>query len=240
MSQIDEMSSFHGNSFATPVCSCGRKQVLYQCQQKSCTRNADQEYYCQLCKDEERHPHYPVVRIRNLHQAASQRGGGDGPDSKWQEIGYKVEHILKYAQPKFKNWAPLIRYLDNESARGLNTEACPQISKDYSQLCKINKDIDWILEKVTALEANEAVFEMLAFEGDLQKILETFNKVSYLGDLNEEIIYQKYKPILQTSSATTQDQPFVGFRRYHRDAMMRLKFRALNERIELGSIPSML
>jgi hypothetical protein len=37
---------------------------------------------------------------------------------------------------------------------------------------------------------------MLAFEADLSKIIETFNRVSYLGDLNEEIVYQKFKPIL--------------------------------------------
>jgi hypothetical protein len=33
------------------------------------------------------------------------------------------------------------------------------------------------------------MFEMLAFESDLSKIIETFNRVSYLGDLNEDIIY---------------------------------------------------
>jgi len=63
-------------------------------------------------------------------------------------------------------------------------------------LCKINKDIDWIIEKVTSLEEDEAVFEMLAFENDLKNIIETFNRVSYLGDLNEEIIYQRFKPVL--------------------------------------------
>lgn len=63
------------------------------------------------------------------------------------------------------------------------------MTQDYSQLCKINKDIDWIIEKVSALEEHEAMFEMLAFESDLSKIIETFNRVSYLGDLNEDIIY---------------------------------------------------
>jgi hypothetical protein len=63
-------------------------------------------------------------------------------------------------------------------------------------LCKINKDIDWIIEKVSSLEEDEAVFEMLAFENDLKNIIETFNRVSYLGDLNEEIIYQRFKPVL--------------------------------------------
>lgn len=63
-------------------------------------------------------------------------------------------------------------------------------------MCKINKDIDWIIEKVTSLEEDEAVFEMLAFENDLKNIIETFNRVSYLGDLNEEIIYQRFKPVL--------------------------------------------
>ena len=92
MSQGDDLSSFKG-SFATPVCSCGRKQVLYFCLVKSCTRNADQQYYCQQCKDEERHPHYPAIRINSM-QSASHKKAGEGPDSKWQEIGYKVEHIL--------------------------------------------------------------------------------------------------------------------------------------------------
>ncbi len=63
-------------------------------------------------------------------------------------------------------------------------------------MCKINKDIDWIIEKVSSLEEDEAVFEMLAFENDLKNIIETFNRVSYLGDLNEEIIYQRFKPVL--------------------------------------------
>jgi hypothetical protein len=66
--------------------------------------------------------------------------------------------------PKFKNYAPLIRYLENASIRG--TEACQQMSKDYNDLCQINKDIDWIIEKVSSLEPDEAVFEMLAFDSD--------------------------------------------------------------------------
>ena len=89
--------------------------------------------------------------------------------------------------PKFKNYAPLIRYLENTSIRG--TEVCQQLSKDYNELCKINKDIDWIIEKVSQLEPDEAVFEMLAFDSDFQRIIETYIRVSYLANLNEDLIY---------------------------------------------------
>jgi hypothetical protein len=47
--------------------------------------------------------------------------------------------------------------------------------------------------------------------------------------LNEDIIYRHYYGILISCGAS--EQPFVGFRRFHRDVFMRLKFRAINERI---------
>jgi hypothetical protein len=127
----------------------------------------------------------------------------DGPDSKWQEIAYKIELTLSVSMPKFKNYAPLIRYLENASIRG--TEVCQQISKDYNDLCKINKDIDWIIEKVSSLEADEAVFEMLAFESDFIRIVETYTRVNYLANLNEDLVYQKYRSVLQSTVGTTQD-----------------------------------
>ena len=85
----------------------------------------------------------PVVRIRSMPS----NNRSDGPEAKWQEIAYKIDLTLNVCMPKFKNYAPLIRYLENTSIRG--TEVCQQLSKDYNELCKINKDIDWIIEKVS-------------------------------------------------------------------------------------------
>jgi hypothetical protein len=129
-------------SLMTPMCSCGRKPVIYICQKKDCTRNHQQPYYCQHCKDDELHPHYPVVRIRNVPQQNRM-----GPDSKWQELAFKVDSTLKAAIPKFKHFSPLVRYLENETARCQKVDGSSEvqwITKDYEELCKINKDIDWI------------------------------------------------------------------------------------------------
>ena len=73
------------------------------------------------------------------------------------------------------------------------------------------------------------MFEVLAFDSDYKHISAIFNEISYLSNLNEDIIYRHYYSVL--ISCGISEQPFVGFRRYHRDAYLRLKFRAINERI---------
>ena len=73
------------------------------------------------------------------------------------------------------------------------------------------------------------MFEVLAFDNNYNHITTIYKDVSYLAHLNEDIIYRHYYNILITSGAT--EQPFVGFRRFHRDVYLRLKFRAINERI---------
>jgi len=73
------------------------------------------------------------------------------------------------------------------------------------------------------------MFEVLAFYSDYKHITSIFNEIKYLSTLNEDIIYRHYYGVLVSCGVT--EQPFVGFRRFHRDVYLRLKFRAINERI---------
>ena len=73
------------------------------------------------------------------------------------------------------------------------------------------------------------MFEALAFDTNFKHLSTIFQDVSYLANLNEDVIYRHYYSVLIFSGAT--EQPFLGFRRFHRDVYLRLKFRAINERI---------
>ena len=222
-----------GGSLKTPMCSCNRKTVIYICQKRSCAHHEDQPVYCQMCKDDERHDHLPVVRIRNWPIPTR-----DAPDSKWENLSSEVEKCVKESIPKFKNYAPLIRYLENEIIKGTSTGAAVDdgnrfISKDFETLCGITNEIDYVLSTLSESDTLEqeqlGMFEVLAFDGDYKHIAAIFNEISYLSNLNEDIIYRHYYSVL--ISCGVSEQPFVGFRRYHRDAYLRLKFRAINERI---------
>jgi hypothetical protein len=100
-------------------------------------------------------------------------------------------------------------------------------------LSGINNEIDNVLSTLTDSDAREddqfGMFEVLAFDSDYKHITTIFNEIKYLSNLNEDIIYRHYYGVLVSCGAT--EQPFVGFRRFHRDVYMRLKFRAINERI---------
>ncbi len=131
------------------MCTCGRKNVVYICLKRACAYHNDQPFYCQYCKDDERHDHLPVVRIRNwpMHSKES-------PDSKWMEFSAEVEQCVKEAIPKFKQLSPVIRYLENEIIRNASTGAVVDdgnrfITKDFETLCGITKEIDYVLESIS-------------------------------------------------------------------------------------------
>ena len=174
-----------------------------------------------------------MVRIRNWPISTR-----DAPDSKWEVLCSEVDKCVKEAIPKFKHFGPIIRYLENEIIRNASTGAVVDdgnrfISKDFETLCGITNEIDYVLSILTDSDAHEdeqfGMFEVLAFDSNYKHITAIYKDVSYLAHLNEDIIYRHYYGVLISSGAT--EQSFVGFRRFHRDVYLRLKFRAINERI---------
>ena len=132
----------------------------------------------------------------------------------------------------------MIRYLENEVIKSTSTgvevdDGNRFISKDFETLCGITNEIDYVLSTLSESDNFEqeqlGMFEVLAFDSDYKHLSAIFNEISYLSNLNEDIIYRHYYTVL--ISCGVSEQPFVGFRRYHRDAYLRLKFRAINERI---------
>jgi hypothetical protein len=142
--------------------------------------------YCQHCKDDDYHPHYPVVRIRNWP-----RQNRDAPDSKWSDLSTQVEDCLTHARPKYKHYLPLLRYLDNEMIRS-GGGGGRMVTRDMETLEGLSKEIDWIIEQVAQLKVEDGVFEILAFDGDYKHVSDIYQEVSYLKTLNEDIIYKNY------------------------------------------------
>jgi hypothetical protein len=114
------------------------------------------------------------VRIRNWPIPTR-----DAPDSKWEVLSTEVEKCVKEAIPKFKHFAPVIRYLENELIRTAATgvevdEGNRFISKDFETLSGITNEIDYVLSTVTDSDAHEdeqfGMFEVLAFDSDYKHI----------------------------------------------------------------------
>ncbi len=156
--------------------------------------------------------------------------------------------IVQEAERRYREYAPVIRYLEKEIYR-LSTMSSveftqsiqlPQrlISRDYDTLTSTYKSLKALAALTSTITAPLAP-ELFLTDSNFEAYERTFSQCMYLEQLNEETIWNQYEGVILASNSSCE--PFVGFGQEHRDVLMRLKFLSIDKRfreLPVGSHPA--
>ena len=86
-----------------------------------------------------------------------------------------------------------------------------------------NSEIQIIVQAATEIQQKGLIYEIDGLDLQLENMTRVLEQSRYLSDLNDEVLYYAYSQALLSDNVTS----FVDFELTHRDAYLRMKFRAL-------------
>ena len=158
----------------------------------------------------------------------------DSYDGQWRRVKENLNNLSNEASKRYVELEPLIRYFEHQMliASFSNYPQLAQtfrhISDDIASLEKTSSDYRPIFEDVESLVTSGDLLTIISKIEDYEKLTQVLQSLFYLASLSEDTILDTYFPAVLSDNTT----PFVHFTQDHRDAYTRLKFRALNRKVD--------
>ncbi len=150
---------------------------------------------------------------------------------RWAKLKEDSVVLFENSTKFIKEFNPLIKYLDKltvEVNSGLLARfpVTHMISQDYQKLDDLKIKVTNITADIEVLINNGEALKLIKIDMGYQQMSELLNSLTYLGGLNEGMLYKNYGAALRDNA---NESFFEGFTQPCRDSFMRLKFRTLGD-----------
>ena len=132
------------------------------------------------------------------------------------------------AQNKFDFFEQTINLLE-EAAEQNKVPLESSIVKDYQKMGELVQEFNRIYktqaDSIRELEIEQKLLELIDKEKELNTLNQKFDKLKYLSNIGDELIWQNYKKVIQFVNDT--DEQNLKFDENNKDLLNRLKFKLL-------------
>ena len=209
-------------------CSCGNDIIAFICKETTCSNHNKQPLYCMQCMTNAAHWHQPLVFIRDEIEVYIQ---------KWTSARQSLSTLLGEASKRYDELKPLIKYYEHEmllvpvNGQPQSGRAIGQLSEKIAVLKNAGEEFKPIFADMEKLLAQTDLNQIKSNDSKLARILATIEQSSFMAELCETTLLDHYYPAIINDNVT----PFTDFTTPHRDAYLRLRFRAENRRQAMRS-----